>query len=104
MINEKVPSRSLTWDSFKQRLTFGFGSHGAKSLSVIMLLMFEKRFIKFFADIFMPEKSVFVNQIVHSRLDRSANSVEICLRIGFKSQNKNRLRIGSAHQTPAVFK
>jgi hypothetical protein len=44
---KKVPSRLLTWDfSFKQRFTFGFGSQGAKSLSVIMLIMLQANLIK----------------------------------------------------------
>lgn len=45
---KKVPSRRLTWDFFKQRLTFGFRfSYKAKSRSVIMLIRLKLNFIKF---------------------------------------------------------
>ena len=60
MINEKAPSRLLTWDSFEQRFTFGFGSYGAKSLLVIMLIMSKVNLIKF-SNSFMPRIFDLVN-------------------------------------------
>ena len=46
--------------TFKQRFTFGFGSYGAKSLLVIMLIMSKVNLIKF-SNSFMPRIFDLVN-------------------------------------------
>ena len=45
--NQKSPKPFVDLELFLQaKITFGFGSHGAKSLSVIMLIMLESNLIK----------------------------------------------------------